>query len=241
MTNVPGLGTDLVRLKLLAHLLTDEGQLAEIENRYADAAQSYLDTIRLGNEMSRGGFIIVRLVGSGCEALGCSPLAKLVPKLRPDEASPVITALEKTDAARVTWDEVRRNENRFVYNQLRTGFNPITWVTTRWQHWQGIQRAAVRHKRIIAHERLLYAELAVRCYQTEQGRSPTGLEQLVPKYLQRVPLDPFSGRPMNYRSQGTNWLLYSVGEDSVDDGGRPVGRSGLGIVPKGNLFYDSPY
>jgi len=46
MTNVPGLGTDLARLKVLAHLLTDEGQLAEIEKRYADAAQSYLEHAR---------------------------------------------------------------------------------------------------------------------------------------------------------------------------------------------------
>src|SRR5207249_7607601 len=142
------------------------------------------------------------------------------------EARPVVTALETIDAARVTWDEIKRNESRFVYYQFHTKFNPITWVTTRWQRWRGIQRAAVRHKRIIAHERLLAAELAVRCYQSEQGHSPTGLEQLVPKYIQHVPLDPFSGRPMNYRLQGTNWLLYSVGEDGVDDGGRPVGRSG---------------
>jgi len=76
MTNVSGLGPELARLKVLARLLTDEGQLAEMENRYADAAQSYLDTIRLGNEMSRGGFIINRLVGIACEAIGDTPLSK---------------------------------------------------------------------------------------------------------------------------------------------------------------------
>ena len=81
----------------------------------------------------------------------------------------------------------------------------------------------------------------LRCYQSEQGRAPTGLEQLVPQYLQRVPSDPFSGRPMIYRPQGTNWLLYSVGEDGVDNGGKRSGRPGSGAVTKGDLFYDSPY
>ena len=50
-------------------------------------------------------------------------------------------------------------------------------------------------------------------------------------------------RPLIYRPQGTNWLLYSVGEDRVDDGGRPVGRSSAAqnAVTKGDIFYDSPY
>jgi hypothetical protein len=93
-----------------------------------------------------------------------------------------------------------------------------------------------------AHLRLLTAELAARCYRSDQGRAPSSLEQLVPKYLQRVPLDPFNrGRPMIFLPQGTNWLLYSVGEDGVDDGGKRVGRSVSGTVTKGDLFYDSPY
>jgi hypothetical protein len=99
----------------------------------------------------------------------------------------------------------------------------------------------MKHKRVVAQVRLLTAELAVRCFQSGQGRAPTGLEQPVPKYLQRVPLDPFSGRAIIYRSQGTNWLLYSVGEDGVDDGGKRAGRSVGGTVTKGDLFYDSPF
>ena len=241
MTNVPGMMSDLVRLKSLARLLTDEGQLAEIENRYADAAHSYLNAMRFGNEMSRGGLIVNRLAGVACEAIGASPLAKLVPKLTPDEARSVVTALEKADSTCVTWEEVRRNEGRFSRYQLRKGFNPISWALTRWQRWRSMRKAEAKHRRIIAHERLLTAELALRCYQSEQGRAPTSLEQLVPQYLQRVPSDPFSGRPVIYRPQGTNWLSYSVGEDGVDDGGQRVGRPVSGSVPGGDLFYDSQY
>jgi hypothetical protein len=115
------------------------------------------------------------------------------------------------------------------------------WLMTRWQGWRSIQRAEMRHNRVAAHVRLLTAELAVRCYQSEQGSVPEGLEQLVPKYLQRVPIDPLSGHSLVYRSQGTNWVLYSVGEDGVDDGGQRVSRSVSGTVTKGDLFYDSPY
>ena len=243
MTNVAGLLGDLAAMKRLAQLLAAEGRLRERDSRLADAARSYLDAIRFGNEMSRGGFIINRLVGIACEAIGDTPLSKLAPKLGSEEARPVIAELEKIDLARVTWEEVRRNENRLSRYQLRKGFNPITWAIGRWQLWRSgsLQRAETRHNRVTAHERLLAAELAVRCYQAEQGHPPAHLEQLVPKYLQRVPSDPFSGKPMIYRPQGTNWLLYSVGEDGVDDGGKAVGRPAPGAVAKGDESYDSPY
>jgi len=241
MTNIGGELNDLAGSKRLAQLLVQEGRLAEMEGRFADAAQSYVDTIHFGNEISRGGFMINRLVGVACEAIGDTPLSKLVPKLKPDEARRVIVELEKIESAGITWEEVRRNENRFARYQLSKGFNPITFVMTRWESWQARQRAEMRHKRIVAHLRLLIAELALRCYQSDKARAPTSLEQLVPGYLQRVPVDPFRDNPMIYRVKGTNWLLYSVGEDGVDDGGKPVSRSAIGVVTKGDLLYDSPY
>ena len=47
----------------------------------------------------------------------------------------------------------------------------------------------------------------------------------------------FSGKPLVFRPQGTNWLLYSIGTDHVDDGGKPKGR---GIEGKGDLSFDTP-
>jgi hypothetical protein len=80
------------------------------------------------------------------------------------------------------------------------------------------------------------------------------LLQLLPKYLKRLPSDPFSSNPPVYQSTGTNWLLYSLGPDRVDDGGKPVGKImsgdylfGLGVstsgigLNKGDLLYDSPW
>jgi hypothetical protein len=235
MTNVSGMLSDLAAMKRLGQLLAAEGRLREQDNRLADAAQSYVDAIRLGKEISRGGFIINRLVGIACEAIGGTPLNKLVPKLNPQEARPVISELEKIDSAGITWEEVQRNETR-----LSRYHNPFAWVKALWQRRQTTQGGERVHNRVMAHERLLTAELAVRCYQSEQGRLPSSLAQLVPRYLQHVPSDPFSGRPVIYHPQGANWLLYSVGEDGVDDGGKPEGPSVSGAVKKGDLFYDSP-
>jgi hypothetical protein len=241
MANVPGMLSQLADEKRLAQLLAAEGRLAEMDNRAADAARSYVDAIRFGNEISRGGFIIVRLVGVACEAIGQQPLSKLAPKLSREEARQVMVDLEKIDQSRVTWQDTMGNENRFAHNQLRKGLNPFVWVITRPQAWRSRRVAETRHKRIVVHLRLLTLELALRVYQASQGRAPASLDQLLPQYLESVPTDPFNGKPLIYRPQQTNWSLYSVGEDAVDDGGKPVVRSVSGKVTKGDIFYDSPY
>jgi hypothetical protein len=133
MTNIPGMLSDLATMKRLVQLLAAEGRLRELDNRLADAAQSHVDCIRFGKEMSQGGFIINRLVGIACEAIGDTSLSKLVPKLNSEEARPVIAELEKIDSAGVTWEEVRRNDNRLSRYQRGDGFNPITWAMSRWR------------------------------------------------------------------------------------------------------------
>jgi hypothetical protein len=236
--NLGAMMSDLGTLKALALLLRAEGRLAELEERPVDAAQNYIEAIRLGNEISRGGFFINRLVGVACEAIGATPLAKLAPALTGEQARPLIAELEKIDTAHVTWKEIRRNENRYARSQFSRIGKPIGILMAWWQGRQARQKAEARHTLAVAHVRLLVVELALRCYQSEQGRAPARLEELVPRYLQRVPPDPFGNQPLVYRLQGTNWQLYSVGTDKVDDGGMPVGR---GTSSKGDLFFDSPW
>ena len=237
LTNATGMMNQLARMKRLVNLLAAEGRLREIEYQPAAAARSYLDAIRFGNEMSRGGFIITRLVGIACEAFGYAPLARLAPKLKPDEARAVLKDLDTLDAGHVTWAEVLQNERYYTRYQRRNRFNPIVQVMGWLQVRQAVQRAETKHKTVVARERLLATELALRCYQSEQGHPPARLGELATNYLSQVPADPFSGQPLVYRAQGTNWLLYSVGPDGVDDGGKPLGR---GLGGKGDLIFDSP-
>jgi hypothetical protein len=55
--------------------------------------------------------------------------------------------------------------------------------------------------------------VALRLYQTEHGSYPPALDA-----LPRGPVDPFSGRPYVYRREGAGFVLYSVGEDGIDQG-----------------------
>ncbi len=76
--------------------------------------------------------------------------------------------------------------------------------------------------RSVAERRLAVVAVAVRLYEAEQGQRPVSLDELVPGYLKDIPRDPLDPyeRPLRYLPDGPSPLLYSVGENGVDDGGR---------------------
>jgi hypothetical protein len=65
---------------------------------------------------------------------------------------------------------------------------------------------------------------AVRLFRHEHGPLPAELDELTPRYLPSVPLDPYSGRPLIYRRLENGYSLYSVGRDGLDDGGTFITR-----------------
>jgi hypothetical protein len=62
--------------------------------------------------------------------------------------------------------------------------------------------------------------LALAAYRSATGHYPAMLDDLAPKYLAAVPSDLFSGKPLIYRPTENGYLLYSVGVNGKDDGGR---------------------
>jgi hypothetical protein len=71
------------------------------------------------------------------------------------------------------------------------------------------------------------AAIALKRYQLEHRNYPADLNSLVPEFVPKVPLDPIDGQPMRYRlSADGTVLLYSVGENGLDDGGNPGLKKG---------------
>ncbi len=62
--------------------------------------------------------------------------------------------------------------------------------------------------------------LALDIARAEHGRYPERLESLVGRYVESLPVDPFSGKALIYRREGEGYVLYSVGRNLRDDGGR---------------------
>lgn len=69
-----------------------------------------------------------------------------------------------------------------------------------------------------AQRRLRLTMLALLDYRLHNKRFPTTLAELSPP----APLDPFINRPLHYRRTASEFLLYSVGVNLIDDGGNAV-------------------
>lgn len=69
-------------------------------------------------------------------------------------------------------------------------------------------------------ERLLArTALASIAFKAKTSSYPDRLDALVPDFLPRVPVDPFSGRPLRLKQDGGGLTIYSVGRDLKDDDG----------------------
>ncbi|MBN1124619.1 MAG: hypothetical protein JXA82_06400 [Sedimentisphaerales bacterium] len=67
--------------------------------------------------------------------------------------------------------------------------------------------------------------IAMERYRLAEGKLPEALEELVPLYLDEVPLDPFDGKPLRYKQTNPGYIIYSIGEDQVNNGGIPLSES----------------
>jgi hypothetical protein len=80
-----------------------------------------------------------------------------------------------------------------------------------------VRQAAERARQV---QDNLQVAFALAWYRSVKGRYPQQLAALAPRYLKRVPQDRFSGKALIYRAGKNGYLLYSVGVNGKDDGGR---------------------
>lgn len=75
--------------------------------------------------------------------------------------------------------------------------------------------------------------LAIAEYRLDNGKPPETLELLVPKYVDAVPLDRFSGEPLIYRVYDDGFELISVGRDGkFDDDPTPDSSKDIRFVAR---------
>lgn len=86
----------------------------------------------------------------------------------------------------------------------------------------------------LARMRTARTALAVERFRRENERWPESLDELIPDYLEEIPIDPFDEKPLKYRRMNegeevraedsgmvvrNGAMVYSVGFDGADDGG----------------------
>jgi hypothetical protein len=204
----------------LARAFDAQGASAKTQGRTDDAVRCYVDVLRLARASARGGLIAD--VADAIEDSGLEGLCGLRPALTPEQAGKLISDLKRLDANREPLDELFARDYLWeghvvpiwqvkLVNLLRQKTGKGGW------RQEALETIVWRQQ---ATTRLLICDLAIRVYRWEHGADPASLGDLVPEHLSAVPQDPFSGGPLVYRRTATGYVLYSVGYNGRDDGGR---------------------
>jgi hypothetical protein len=219
----------------LARAFDAEAVLAHREGRNDEASRIAFDQFRLSDAVSRGRLITGMLVGSAIEGIGACRIATIRDSLSADQCRELIDALQEIEAEREPLEEVIARD--MAWEDHAYPWQGRLMVLASRMAGSSIPNLEFADSQYQARRQLLLGELALHIYTLEHGEPPTALADLVPQYLPTLPKDPFSGNPLIYRRTSTGCLLYSVGYDGKDDGGRPATPY---LNSPGDMFLDEP-
>lgn len=224
------------RFEKLSQILAAQGR-QDLQDGCAEAAvESYLADIELGAAIANGGVMMHDGFGFVSERLGIEGLQKVTARLDDDGCRELAERLAEIDARREPPEASAAREWlyysrtypwKYRLNILGRAFLPDVPPTN-----DLLFEAAGGEKR--ARLRLLVGHHALRRFWLSKRDYPKSLEELVPRFLAVVPLDPFNDRALTYKRLPVVYRLYSVGYDRVDDSGAPTVPLTLPI-PKGDI------
>jgi hypothetical protein len=196
------------------------------------AAEWALANVRLGGMLRRGGLLLQEVIGVAVEDIGHADLARIRDQLSPSSSSRALAVLRRTHAELEAPEAIHARDRAYMERtygweeQFGRVLDDAIYGNVEHQGYDGMRQ------RSHALNALLQTDLAVRLFRHERGRLPQTLAELVPVYLPEVPLDPYSQKPLIYQAEDDNFVLYSVGEDGVDNGGR--------CTPEDRMPFDAP-
>jgi hypothetical protein len=82
------------------------------------------------------------------------------------------------------------------------------------------QIARDRHLRTLVIRRGIYIMVALRRYKNENGHWPQTLDHIKPRVTEEILTDPHTNGPFVYKLTDDGFILYSKGENNIDEGGQ---------------------
>ena len=185
--------------------LTDEG-LAAIPDLFAMP--------QAGTSGARNPLVsmLVKIVGPGVAFVSCS---------RKDLERAVEGAMDEWRAAVGVpfYEQANREPDYFEQLIDKHASNSIAAKTFIGWLMPAVKLCSVAGERAECYRNGTLIGLAAYRFRLRHDRFPETADELVPEFLEQVPVDMVTGQPLHYRLQDGEPLIYSVGQDRDDDGG----------------------
>jgi hypothetical protein len=199
--------------------LQAEGKTAANNGDCDRAADFAIAIIRLSDMLGRGGMDFDCLVGLGLRRQGYQQLQQIAARLSSRKLRDMQQALEKSVAGRE--DSAAINERSADFHERIYGWHlRLENVQHFGMDLNGVPQTEATYSQLdLMINLLLQTDLAIRRFRIAEGRLPGDLSELVPRYATTMPADCYL-QPLRYRVDGDDYVLYSVGWDRRDDGGK---------------------
>ncbi len=147
----------------------------------------------------------------------------LLPAIRREQARTAELVAEVIDAGKGSAPERLERLQAISKTIYGASGNPAFSIVGPWRITPALVDLSLNSARNIANAdvraRCAVVALAIERYRLSTGRPPGALFDLVPAYLDAVPVDPFSDSPLRFVNDTTGYSVYSVGMNGKDDGG----------------------
>ena len=197
---------------LLFQELLDELDIQGFRN---DFTNSYLSERCMGIEIFKNPLILFRdfkmyyIRNRLYSTFLCEPIRKM------DQACYLNLMTEVINISRLPYYQAKRKFDKL--NKERSDVSSY-YLLTRCVLPSTIT-SHISHSEIEARMSNARFALALKIYKSKHGKYPDSLNALIPDILESLPLDPFSGKDFIYRKKNEGFIVYSVGQNLIDNGG----------------------
>jgi len=182
----------------LARLLQLQGLVDEKNGDWGGAADTYIDSIKLGVDIPHGGAIISQLVGVACESIGRKNLWTILPHLSDAQAQAAKMRLLAIEPNRATYANAQVQEKYDQQARFQVYFKPRDWANeiadayttsdgsgapSTFDKLLFVWRMRIAGKRAIYNQYSVYQDAVI-----EAARQPYGAHARV----KNVPVDPIT-------------------------------------------------
>ncbi|MBI3736282.1 hypothetical protein HY256_07185, partial [Candidatus Sumerlaeota bacterium] len=195
---------NFINLRATSRALAFRSIVRLSEGKPEDAARDIDTVFRLGTVLQTDGTIVQYMVGTAIVGIGTQAAYEyfLWNRNQPEKLAILIRAMERS-APRIhqsfDFERIRRTEPGWwpiaLYPELSVPgyFRAHDGYYCKWLEFDFVLVA-----------------MKLELYRNANGAYPDSLGQLVPEYLDRVPLDPSDGKPWIYKNLGTEFELSSA-------------------------------
>jgi hypothetical protein len=216
-----------MELRAAARGLGKRSLQAQADGRFDDAMADGMRALNVAKSLSIDPTAMTSLVGNAIEGMAFGMIHSAIKQASTNLLHSLVNSL---DELATNFESVDQEISQIDVNEKR-----YAWIQSDWKGRLAFLVLADRDNAEFFHEflirrgvirNLLQTEIAAELYRREVGQFPPDLKSMVPTYLSKIPIDPFSPAaeppPLRYQASpdGSSFRLYSVGVNRVDENGQ---------------------